>query len=293
MLSDETVNTLRGWAARLPIERFRAPPPVVSLIRLSGIIGSGVPGRAGLSLAGLDRVIERAFGQYMLKAVALAINSPGGSAAQSAMIARRIRQRAAEKNVPVFAFIEDLAASGGYWLATAADEIYAEETSIVGSIGVITAGFGFSDMLARIGVERRVHTSGRRKGFLDPFREESPEDLARLTSIQCDFHDSFKDQVRARRAGRLKAPEDELFEGDIWTGRQALSLGLIDGHGDVQTVMRERYGPRVTIRAMSQRPPFAWRILPRGQSRHAMTADTVSAAIAAVEEWALWKRYGL
>jgi signal peptide peptidase SppA len=206
-----------------PLARLRGTP-VVAVVRLAGVIGSLGPWRGGLSLAGLAGTLERAFALGGIKAVALAINSPGGSPVQSSLIAARIRALASEKKLPVFAFAEDVAASGGYWLATAGDEIYADESSIVGSIGVISAGFGFPELLQRLGVERRVHTAGVRKSMLDPFRPESPEDVARLEALQGEIHDSFKAHVRERRGARLKADDDTLFSGEFWSGKRALPL---------------------------------------------------------------------
>ncbi len=271
--------------------RFGARAPLVSVIRLAGVIGrTGMLRGGGLNLEGLEKTIERAFAPRGLKAVALAVNSPGGSPVQSALIARRIRRLADEKNVPVIAFAEDVAASGGYWLACAADEIFAERSSILGSIGVISAGFGFAEALRRHGVERRVHTAGGRKGMLDPFREEDPEDVERLKAIQIEIHDDFKAQVRERRGARLKGDDEVIFSGDIFSGGRALELGLIDGLGDVRTVMRERFGDRVRLRPVGARPPLLRRRLgleaPDG-------ADFAARAIAAVEEWAEWKRFGL
>jgi serine protease SohB len=278
------------WLARLPLRAFRDPAPVVGVLRLSGVIGRIGPVGSGMTLAGLERTIKRAFSARNLKAVALAVNSPGGSAVQSAMIARRIRELAGEKNVPVVAFAEDVAASGGYWLACAADEIFADENSIIGSIGVISAGFGFPDLLERFGVERRVHTAGKRKGMLDPFRPEAPEDIARLHSIQADVHDSFKRMVRERRGDRLQAPDAELFEGDIWTGSQALSLGLVDGIGNLRTVMRERFGERVKLHEVSPRGNLLRRWLGRGAAHG--PERQAWAVLAVLEEWATWKRFG-
>lgn len=224
--------------------------PLVSVLRLSGAIGMG---RRGLSLEGLADDIDRAFAPNGLAAVALAINSPGGSPVQSALIGRRIRALAAEKNVPVLAFVEDVAASGGYWLACAADEITADACSIVGSIGVVSAGFGFTGLIDRLGVDRRVHTSGAAKAMLDPFRPEREEDVAHLKSIQAEMHETFKAWVRDRRASRLKAAEDDLFTGAFWTGARALELGLIDRTGDMRATLRERFGEKVDIRLIN--PP--------------------------------------
>ena len=211
---------------------FIPKPPLVAVVRLAGMISpTPQPMRSALSLPALAGTIQRACTMRGVKALALAINSPGGSPVQSALIARRIRQLAKEHDLPIFAFIEDVAASGGYWLACAADEIYAERSSIVGSIGVVSAGFGFEEAIRKIGVERRVHHQGANKAMLDPFRAEDPDDVERLLEIQRAIHDDFKDHVRDRRGKRLKGEEDDLFNGDIWTGTAALNLGLIDGIG--------------------------------------------------------------
>lgn len=293
MLPEQISNFLRPWLAFLPIRRFQDPPPTVTLLRLSGVIGRLGPARAGLTLEGLEKAIERAFTPSGLKAVALAVNSPGGSPVQSALIAGRIRQLSEEKEVPVIAFAEDVAASGGYWLATAADEIFAHENSIVGSIGVVSAGFGFPAALDRLGIERRVHVSGRRKDMLDPFRAEAPEDVARLSSIQTEIHESFKEQVRGRRGDRLSAADGYIFEGDIWTGKQALALGLIDGLGDLRSVLRERFGERVRVREIPTEPKGLLRRR-LGLSRRPFGAEAVIAeTFAALDEWAQWKRFGL
>src|SRR5712692_6543036 len=210
----------------LPIERLRNPPPLVAVVRLEGVIGSRQL-RSAVSLQSHAGALDRAFALRRLSAVALAINSPGGSAVQSALLYRRIRQLADEKGVPVFAFAEDVAASGGYWLALAGDEIYAEEASLLGSIGVVTASFGLDRLIERFGIERRLHTAGERKALLDPFLPEDPSDVARLTALQQDIHESFKDHVRRRRLGKLDAA-DGIFSGEVLTGRMALAKGLID-----------------------------------------------------------------
>jgi serine protease SohB len=264
--------------------------PIVPVIRLSGVIGSQ-PLRGGLTLSGLDGAIERAFGLKRAKAVALAINSPGGSPVQSDLITRRIRALAAEKGLPVLAFIEDLGASGGYYVACAADEIYANPSSIVGSIGVVSAGFGFVDAIKRLGIERRLYTTGRQKALLDPFRPEDPEDVERLKIIQADVHDSFKAVVRERRGDRLRGDDEALFNGQIWSGLGALKLGLIDGIGDLRGVLRSRFGDKVRTRTMNAPRPW-WRR--RGSPFAGVdAAELVDAALAALEERALWARYGL
>ena len=262
--------------------------PTVGVLRLSGIIGSsGMGRRTGLALTEQASSIERVFKLSRLKAVALAINSPGGSPVQSALLAGRIRQLAEENEIPVYAFCEDVAASGGYWLACAAEEIYADPASIVGSIGVVSAGFGFTDMLEKIGVERRVHTSGEKKGMLDPFVPEVEDDLERLREIQEDIHEQFKDYVRKRRGTKLTASEDMLFSGEFWTGRRSQELGLIDGLGDLRSVMREKYGEKVNLHLVGGRKRFGLGRLLGGQ------VDLVDQGFAALEDRAYWSRFGL
>jgi signal peptide peptidase SppA len=262
--------------------------PTVGVLRLSGIIGSSGMGRqTSLALAEQASSIDRVFKLSRLKAVALAINSPGGSPVQSALLAGRIRQLAEEKKIPVYAFCEDVAASGGYWLACAAEEIYADPASIVGSIGVISASFGFTDMLKKVGVERRVHTSGKNKGMLDPFVPEVADDLERLREIQEDIHEQFKEYVRKRRGSKLTASEDLLFSGEFWTGRRSQELGLIDGLGDLRSVMREKYGEKVNLRLIGNRKRLGLGRLLGGQ------LDFVDRGIAALEDRAYWSRFGL
>lgn len=284
--------SLRGL---VPIRRVREPAPVVGVLRLSGVIGQMGPLRKGLSLATLAGPIERVFKIKRLKAVALAINSPGGSPVQSALIARRIRALAEEHEVPVVAFAEDVAASGGYWLACAADEIFADEGSIIGSVGVVSGGFGFTELIKRIGVERRLHTSGTRKAMLDPFSRERPEDIEHLHEIQTDIHDSFKALVRDRRGDRLKAPEDELFSGAFWTGRKALEKGLVDGIGDLRGVLRERYGEKVKFRFVGAEKSWLRRRFgySAGGMAPADPGDWTAGVLAAVEERLTWNRFGL
>jgi len=271
---------------------FSPRTPVVTVVRLHGIIGRVGPLRAGMTLASLEHQIDRAFAPRGLKAVALSVNSPGGSPVQSALIHDRIRKVAEEKDVPILVFTEDVAASGGYWLACAGDEIYADANSILGSIGVVSAGFGFHEAIGRLGIERRVHTAGESKSMLDPFRPEDPDDVARLETIQGDIHASFKDLVRTRRGRRLKGEEEELFSGAFWTGRRALELGLIDGIGDMRTVLRDRFGQKVKIRQVSPARGLLRRRL--GLSGAAPEpAEWAAAAIAAVEERLTWSRFGL
>lgn len=264
--------------------------PTVAVLRFHGVIAPRGP--RTLSLAEKAEAIERAFALKHVAAVALIINSPGGSPVQSALLHRRIRQLAAEKNVPVLAFTEDVAASGGYWLACAGDEIWAEETSIVGSIGVVTATFGFKEAIRRLGVERRLYTAGERKRLLDPFLDEDPEGVERLKAVQQDMHVSFKELVRARRGGRLTADDATLFNGDIWTGRTALKLGLVDGVGELRGVLRERFGEKVRLRAIDTRRRRRWfPLLPFGARRDPL--DLVGDLLALVEERLVWARFGL
>lgn len=260
---------------------FVKADPTVAVVRLQGVIASG--GRAAaLNDTGLAPLIERAFRRGRPRAVALVINSPGGSAAQSSLIAARIRRLADEKKVPVFAFVEDVAASGGYWLATAADEIWADANSIVGSIGVISASFGFHEFIQRHGVERRVHTAGRSKSMLDPFRPEKEEDVVRLKELQEEIHRTFIDQVRRRRQGKLP-DDDSLFTGQVWVGDGARRVGLVDGIGHIVPTMKERYGDKVRFAVYQRRKPFLGRL---GLS----LADGISAA---AEERVAFARYGL
>jgi serine protease SohB len=274
---------------------FGSRGPVVAVIRLHGVIGRLGPLRSGLTLAGLATVIERAFKMKHLKAVAISVNSPGGSPVQSSLIFKRLRALADEKDVPILAFAEDAAASGGYWLACAGDEIFADENSIVGSIGVISGGFGFPELMKRIGVERRLHTAGENKSLLDPFQPEKPEDVKRLESLQSDIHESFMDLVRSRRGKRLKGDEKDVFSGAFWTGKRALELGLVDGIGDLRTVLRDRFGDKVRLRLVQARRGFLSRRLGFRGSSEGLPGPSGWAAelLAAVEERFLWNRLGL
>lgn len=277
------------FLSRLSPRSLRSKPPIVPVLRLSGVIGQGGGLRQGLTLAGLAGPIEKAFSMKRAPAVALAINSPGGSPVQSALIAGRIRELAAEKKKPVYAFVEDVAASGGYWLALAADAVYADKSSIVGSIGVVSAGFGFPELIARHGVERRVYTAGSSKVILDPFKPEREEDVEKLRALQRDIHEAFKDYVRDRRSGKLTAGDDILFEGDFWTGSKALEFGLVDGIGHMLPVLREKFGEKVKLRAVTQTKGWLRRRLNFGSALEGLAAD----AIAAVEERTHWQRFGL
>src|SRR5262245_38738715 len=225
--------------------RLRGDMVVVPVVRLSGIIGVSTPLRPGLMLSTVARQLERAFAVRGARAVALVINSPGGSPVQSHLIYRRIRALAAEKKLPVIAFAEDVAASGGYMIACAADEIICDRSSIVGSIGVVGGSFGFAKLIEKLGVERRLYTAGERKAMLDPFLPEKPEDVERLKIIQREIHDDFIALVKESRGSRLTGPETDLFSGEYWTGRTAVELGIADSLGDLRAVLRERFGDKV------------------------------------------------
>jgi signal peptide peptidase SppA len=269
---------------------FGSPEPVVPVIRLHGVIGH-VPGRRGrgLALADLARPIRRAFKTPGAKAVALLINSPGGSPVQSSLIAKRIRLMAAEEKLPVLAFCEDVAASGGYWLALAGDEIYADDSSIVGSIGVVYAGFGFVEAIGKLGIDRRLHTAGSRKAILDPFGPEREEDVAHLLSVQRDIHTAFIDQVKARRGAKLKGDDAELFSGAFWAGRTALGLGLVDAIGELRTVAQEKFGETVQLRPVNPPKRPSWFRFGTRQG----PADWIAEAAGALDERAQWTRFGL
>lgn len=260
---------------------FLPSPPVVAVVRLAGVIGGVGRFGGGISDASVAPLVERAFKKGKPAAVALVINSPGGAPVQTALIAGRIRRLSEEKGIPVHAFVEDVAASGGYWLATAADRIWIDDSSVVGSIGVISSGFGFHEFIARHGVERRVHTAGRSKSFLDPFQPEKPEDVARLTALQEPIHAAFIAQVKARRGDRLRG--EDLFTGDVWVGRQAAELGLVDGIGHLVPKMQEEFGPKVRFAHYGPKRGFLRRL----------GAEAAAEVMGAVEERALWARYGL
>lgn len=257
---------------------FVKSDPFVAVIRLQGTISNSSRGLDDISLAPL---IEKAF-RSKPAAVALEINSPGGSPVQSSLIAARIRRLADEKEIPVIAFVEDVAASGGYWLASAADEIYADRGSMLGSIGVISAGFGLSDLISRYGVERRVHTAGKSKSLLDPFQPEKPQDIERLKSWLGQLHDYFIDYVKSRRGAKL-ADDMDLFTGEIWIGEKAVEVGLADGIAHMVPLMKERCGEKVKFRRYTQRRGLLQRF----------GAQAVNDAIVGIEERAAFARFGL
>lgn len=259
---------------------FIKQDPVVPVIRLQGVIASGARGSA-LNDAGLAPMIERAFRKGKPAGVALVINSPGGSPAQSSLIAARIRRLAEEKELKVYAFVEDVAASGGYWLAAAADEIWIDANSIVGSIGVISAGFGLNEFIARYGIERRVYTAGRSKSTLDPFQPEKPEDVARIKALQEEIHQGFIDHVTTRRGSRLA--DEDIFTGEFWVGARGVELGLAEGIGHVVPKMKEVFGDKVKLVPYQQRRPFLSRF----------GAHLAGDALALAEERVAFARFGL
>jgi serine protease SohB len=279
-------------------QRFRRDVPVVPVVRLTGIVGFSTPLRPGLSLAGIARTLDRAFTMRGASTVALAINSPGGSPVQSHLIFRRIRELAQQRKRKVIAFIEDAGASGGYMIACAADEIIADAYSIVGSIGVVGGSFGFDKLIAKLGIDRRLYTSGDHKAMLDPFLPEDPDDVERLKKLQHEIHEGFITLVKSRRGGKLSGPQDELYSGAYWTGRRALELGLVDAIGDLRGVLRERFGDKlVTPLVTAERGFFGRRLLGAGrgdvQPADLTRLGLAEEAISALEARAIWARYGL
>ena len=271
--------------------------PTVPLLRFSGPIGMATPLRPGLTLASAAGALEKAFALSDTPSVAIAINSPGGSPVQSHLIYRRIRQLASERNKRVFVFCEDVAASGGYFLALAGDEIYADPSSIIGSIGVISAGFGFDKAIEKLGIDRRVYTSGLAKGTLDPFQPEKPDDIARLKALQAEVHEVFIGIVKDRRRQKLTGEDAELFSGAFWSGPKSQQLGLIDGISDLRTKMREVHGDRVRLRVIPlQAAGLLGRLRRLPQIALGESAAATSLAedlLSSVEARALWSRYGL
>ena len=280
------------FARRLIPPPLRPDVPIVPVVRLSGTIGVATPLRPGLMMSSIARTLERAFAVKGARAVALLINSPGGSPAQSHLIYGRIRQLADEKNLPVYAFIEDVGASGGYMLACAGDEIICDPYAIVGSIGVVGGTFGFVEAMQKLGVERRVYTSGERKVMLDPFLPEKPDDVARIHALQADIHAHFISLVKTRRGARLNGDDEVLFSGEFWVADRAIKLGLADRIGDLRSEMRKRYGEKVKLKLMEGERSWVGRQLP-GVYLGAQIDASPDALISAIEARALWSRYGL
>ena len=284
---------MRRLFSRLLPASMRSNAVTIPVIRLHGtIMSGGNQFRPNLSLASTAALIEKAFAFKDAPAVAISINSPGGSPVQSRLIYKRIRDLAEEKKKHVLVFVEDVAASGGYMIAVAGDEIIADPSSVVGSIGVVSAGFGFQDLIKKIGVERRVHTAGQNKSILDPFQPEKPDDVARLKDLQLEIHQTFIDLVNQRRGLKLK-DDPELFTGMFWTGMKGLELGLIDGLGDMRSFLRQRYGEKTRLQLVVPARGFFGRRFGVGSQVPDIAAGATSGLIEAAEERALWNRFGL
>ena len=270
--------------------------PVVAVLALNGVIGQMGGLRRGLSIGSIEKRLDSAFSVRRLVAVAVSINSPGGAPVQSDLIAKRLRDLATEKDIPVFAFIEDVAASGGYWLACAGDEIYACNSSIVGSIGVVSGGFGFTDLIGKLGIERRLYTSGEKKAMNDPFGPEKPSEVKHLKALQKDIHNDFISMVKINRGERLNGAHNKLFTGAYWTGRQALELGLIDGIGDIRNVMREKFGKNIRFKFFDENRSWLQRRLSTQSRLISGNGNDLGFArdlVVAIEERFLWNRFGL
>jgi serine protease SohB len=286
---------IAGGLGPLVPSRFRPDIPTVPVVRLYGAIGAVTPLRPGLTLAGTAKALQKAFSVRKARAVALLINSPGGSPVQSHLIFSRIRQLAEEKKIPVFAYIEDVGASGGYMLACAADEIICDPFSIVGSIGVVGGSFGFPKLMEKLGIERRIYTSGERKAMLDPFKPEKPEDVKRIAAIQKDIHAHFIGLVKERRGTKLHGTDKLLFSGEFWTASTAIELGLADSIGDLRSNLRQRYGDKVRTPLIGTERSLFGRKLPGVGALEALSRQDGLAAdlLSALETRALWGRYGL
>ena len=269
-------------------KRFFSKNIQIPTLRLSGIISSQSSiTSSGLSINNLDKLIERLFLDKKSPAVALIINSPGGSPTQSSLIAKKIINLSKEKNKKVIAFVEDVAASGGYWLACAADEIYIDQNSVIGSIGVISPGFGFVDLIKKVGIERRVYTSGKSKSFLDPFKEEKKEDIDKLKDIQEQIHDNFINYVKERRSSKLDQSKfDDIFSGLFWVGNKAIELGLADGIGSINQVLEKKFGKKIKIKMINQKKSF----LQRRLSSSILNSDEI---LNKIEEKLMLSRFGL
>jgi signal peptide peptidase SppA len=302
-MTDQTANPpaapglIDRLKALLP-ERFRPRTAVVPVVRLSGVIGAVTPLRPGMSLAGVARMLERAFATKNAKAIALVVNSPGGSPVQSRQIYLRIRQLAAEKKLPVLVFVEDVAASGGYMIACAGDEIFCDPSSILGSIGVVGGSFGFQELIKKIGVERRLYTAGAHKAMLDPFLPENPDDVARVKALQREIHAIFIALVKQSRGSKLTGADDVVFTGEYWAGETSISLGLADAIGDLRSTLRARYGDKVKTPVIAPASGMLSGLLGR---RSAGAGALVSLEglsglpdelISALETRAIWAKFG-
>lgn len=284
---------MAGFLKRLVPKRFRKQELIIPVVRMHGaIMAGGSQFRPALNIAGYGPLLDKAFAMKDAPVVVITLNSPGGSPVQSRMIYNRIRQLAEEKNKKVIIFVEDIAASGGYMIALAGDEIIADPTSIVGSIGVVSGGFGFPEMLKKIGVERRVYTAGQNKAILDPFQPEKEGDIEYLKSLQLEIHNVFIDMVKMRRGSKLK-DDPAIFSGLFWSGMRGLDLGLIDGLGDMREVLRRRYGNKVKLQLVSGARSFLGKKLPGVDLQaHSIAASAASGLADVAEEKAMWARYG-
>jgi signal peptide peptidase SppA len=276
--------------------RLRRGTAVVPVVRLSGVIGAVTPLRPGMSLAGVARTLERAFATKNAKAVALVINSPGGSPVQSRQIYLRIRQLAAEKKLPVLVFVEDVAASGGYMIACAGDEIFCDPSSILGSIGVVGGSFGFQELIKKVGVERRLYTAGAHKAMLDPFLPENPDDVARVKALQREIHTIFITLVKQSRGTRLTGADDVLFTGEYWAGETSVSLGLADAIGDLRSTLRARYGDKVRTPVIAPATGMLSGLLGRRSAGTLASLEGIPGLpeelISALESRAIWAKFG-
>src|SRR4030081_1805520 len=278
--------------------RLRRGIAVVPVVRLSGVIGAVTPLRPGMSLAGIAKTLERAFAIKNAKAVALVINSPGGSPVQSRQIYLRIRQLATEKKLPVLVFVEDVAASGGYMIACAGDEIFCDPSSIMGSIGVVGGSFGFQELIKKVGVERRLYTAGEHKAMLDPFLPGNPDDVARVKALQREIHTIFIGLVRQSRGTRLKGSDDVLFTGEYWAGETSVSLGLADAIGDLRSTLRARYGDKVQTPVIAPSTGLLSGLLGRKSAGAGTLSQLDGIAglpdelISALESRAIWAKFG-
>ncbi len=288
-------SLLDAWTKWIP-ERLRPGRAVVPVVRLSGVIGAVTPLRPGMSLAGVARTLERAFSVKHAKAVALVINSPGGSPVQSRQIYLRIRQLAEEKKLPVLVFVEDVAASGGYMIACAGDEIFCDPSSILGSIGVVGGSFGFQELIKKMGVERRLYTAGAHKAMLDPFLPENPDDVARLKALQHEIHGIFIELVKRSRGNRLKGSDEVLFTGEYWAGETSVSLGLADTIGDLRSTLRARFGEKVITPLITPASGMLSGLLGRRSpgtlDAFEATASLPEEVISAFEVRAIWAKFG-
>ena len=282
-------KAIQKLISKLPIESLANPAPVVAVLPLEGVIGTSGRFNNAINLANLEDKIKSAFDVYNVKAVALVINSPGGSPVQSELIVMRIRELSAEKEIPVYAFAQDVAASGGYMLALAGEEIYAHQASIVGSIGVINSGFGYPAALEKLGIERRVYTAGESKSLLDPFKPEVEKDVKMLKNLLKEIHDFFKSFVKEARGDRLKGVQKTIFSGQVWNGEEAAKMGLIDGVGDMRSVMKEKLGDDVKFKCIKQEKSFLKGMLGMRTQNSSIAED----AIKTLETRSEWARFGL